>query len=134
MNKISRPMYTYSVYFNPAESDEDVIIVCDSNSFWAGVLNIFWAAYNKLWPAFIAALLFTISFETLEIMEFSIAARTLELSLIGIFYFCAYDIECFCLEKKGYKLKEIIWASNEDEVELKYRTQASASQTQHGQS
>ena len=123
-------MYIHSVYFNPANNDNEIVIVRDSNSVWAGIFNIFWAAYKRLWPAFLTAALMTISFEMLAAMNMPIPARSLELILIGTFYFFAYDIECYCLERKGYKLKEILLALDEDEAELKFLTLAKTTENE----
>lgn len=113
-------MRLYSVYFNPASKDNQVIIVPEGNSFVAGLLSLFWAAYKRLWPAFYSAALIGIIATLATNAGYELIGHFLRLALIGLFFFCAYDIECYCLEKKGYKLKEVLFADNADEAELRF--------------
>jgi hypothetical protein len=97
-----------------------MVIIKEGFSFIAGVLNIFWALYHKMWP-----LVGTIVFmhcALLAMQEYTAYNMIPFLQLITFlgFSFFASDLQEYALLKQNYVLKDTVIASSNLEAELKF--------------
>jgi len=110
-------MNIYSIYINPQKKDNDFIIIKQGFSAFAGLLNVFWALYYKMWLPLIVTLMFMIVILTINNTCLIYISKIL---MILIYAFCNDDIREYDLERKNYRLGDVILAKSEIEAELKF--------------
>ncbi len=109
-------MNIYSIYQVANKEDNNPIIIKQGFSFFAFLFNFVWALYHRIWALAIIAILI----EIVCSMYSNLMTFILSTSMMFIFAFFSADIREYYAEKKGYILKDIIVANNEDEAEVKY--------------
>jgi hypothetical protein len=113
-------MKLYSVYINP-ENSNAIELVEDGFSFIALAFNVFWSIYYKIWD-----LLLLLIVLNAVVMSFKIhpeayrIASTLYLVLSFAIGVCASDIREFSLKKRGYELKDVVYAINKEVAYAKF--------------
>ena len=117
-------MRIFSVYIrkNHKLDIEDPIFLEEGFSWRAGILNVFWFLYHRMWVALIAFFALILVFKTL--IEYDVvnditflALYLLMIFVIGIF---ATSLQSLYLKSKNYILHDIICAKNIDLARLKY--------------
>jgi hypothetical protein len=92
-------------------------IIQSGFSFYAGMFNIFWALYHKLW------LVSGITFLSALILAFTNQEFIIEIYQFGqvlFFFLFAEEILSYSYKKLGYDLKDVIYAKNIEEAEYKF--------------
>ena len=116
-------MNLYSIYASSGDKSSDPVIIKQGFSPAAGVFNMFWAVYHKMW--LVVILVMKANFIIIFFRE------TEAISLIGnlkyivqffIFGFFAAEIREYYARKRGMQLDDVILATSEEEAELKYMT------------
>lgn len=97
-------------------SSEDIVVVQDGMSFYAGAFSVFWCLYYGMWKVVIVLMIAS---------AFGAALGTNIVHLIvslGMLMF-ASDIRDFDLRQKGYEIVDVVIAPSIAEAELKYYSQ-----------
>ena len=115
-------MNIYSIYVNLEKEGEPFISIQNGFSLTAAIFGFLWLLYHKVWNILlITTVIYTIIFLQNEKIANGIMSL---LHIINIFVFgmFATDIREYNLEKKGYKLRDIILAPSIIESEIKFLT------------
>lgn len=113
-------MKIYSIYTSNKEEEEPIIIP-QERSYIAGIFNILWALYHRMWfvagVTLIADIALNIAIAYIDSKSFFYVA---EASLVIIYILFASDLREYSAKRMGYKLSDIIVASDEAEAEMKF--------------
>ena len=113
-------MKIYSVYTSTKENEEPIIIP-QERSYIAGIFNLLWALYHRMWIVAGITILFNIAISILvAFVNYTSFAYVAESSIILIYVLFASDMREYSAKYQGYKLADIVVASNEDEAEMKF--------------
>lgn len=115
-------MYTYAVYVKSNEHYNNIVPIKEGFSLVAAILSVFWALYNKMWHVVIALVLInmilaSVQFKFIATTNFVMACHITIMLAFGIF---ATELKEFELHKKGYELKDIVFAKSQDEAEIEF--------------
>ncbi len=116
-------MNIYSIYVNPERENEPFISIENSFSIMATLFTCFWALYHKMWRVALASLIINVFIALLQVKhlpgEIITLVNLLVMLVFGVF---STELQEYELEKKGYKLKDVILASSNVEAEIKFLT------------
>lgn len=121
---MSRGLKIYNVLSKTASTGElkDVIFVPEGFSFWALVLNGFWLLYHRVWWWAVAYWLVVSGLMELAeagfISQVQLAIANLVINLLIACEGNNWRLAGYL--KRGYKLLDIVAASNEDTAELRF--------------
>jgi hypothetical protein len=107
----------YTVHENAeiAEPSERLELVREGFSVWAFFLSALWLLANRLWiPFFIYTALVMIAVEAqrrLGLSEMTIGA--IQLAMQVLLGFSAHDIQRWALERRGYRMTDVVVADTE---------------------
>ncbi|ABV73717.1 hypothetical protein A1E_03950 [Rickettsia canadensis str. McKiel] len=110
-------MHIYTIYINSTHKNNNFIVIEESFSWTAALLNILWALYHKMWLVFAIATLANIIITAINIEELTF---TFKIVVILGFGFFASDIRENYLKRNNYRLEDIIVANSSIEAELKF--------------
>jgi uncharacterized membrane protein len=110
-------MNIYAIYINPAQKNNNFIVIKESFSWTAALLSVFWALYHKMWLPVIIAVTINLIAMAINISELT---RALKLIVMLIFGFFAADIRENHLKRNDFTLKDIVVAGSQVEAELKF--------------
>ncbi|MBM3466323.1 MAG: hypothetical protein FJX70_00535 [Alphaproteobacteria bacterium] len=119
-------MNLYSIYASCGDKNSDPVIIKQGFSPIAGVFNLFWAVYHRMWLVVILVMIanfIIISFRESEVISL-IGNLKYALQFFS-FGFFATEIREYYARLRGMKLDDIILATSEEEAELKYMTRTS---------
>lgn len=114
-------MNIYSIFTNNSDEDSEPIIVKQGFSIWAGIFNVLWALYHKMW--IIAAFAVVLDAWPLLFLDNHYYDELAFVNRIGIFLifgFMATEMREHNLKSKGYELSDVLVAPSEPEAELKF--------------
>jgi len=116
-------MNIYSIYVNPEKEGNPFISVQNCFSLTAAIFGVLWAIYHKMWRLLLVITIVYVTVVTLQnnniIYDMTPLFQTISMIVFGIF---ATDMREYDLEKKGYKLRDIVLASSQIESEIKFLT------------
>jgi hypothetical protein len=113
-------MNIYSVYVNPEQGNTSFISVKNGFSIAAMFFGVLWALYHKMWNIALPILaihIFIMFQDDVVIHTLKPTINILSSLIFGIF---ATDMREYNLEKNGYQLKDIIYASSQEDSEAKF--------------
>lgn len=110
-------MNIYAIYINPAQKNNNFIVIKESFSWTAALLSVFWALYHKMWLPVIIAVTINLIIMAINISELTLA---LKLVVMLVFGFFAADIRENHLKRNNFTLKDIVVAGSQVEAELKF--------------
>lgn len=110
-------MNIYAIYINPEQKSNNFIIVREGFSWRALLFNVFWAVYHKMWLALFLVIIINIIVTTINIQGLVFISK---LTIMLIFGFFASDIREYDLQRKNYRLRDVVFAQSEIEAELKF--------------
>lgn len=116
-------MNLYSIYASCGDKNSDPVIIKQGFSPIAGVFNLFWAVYHRMWLVVILVMIanfIIISFRESEVI--SLIGNLKYVLQFFSFGFFATEIREYYARLRGMKLDDIILATSEEEAELKYMT------------
>ncbi|MCP5377982.1 MAG: hypothetical protein H6910_02560 [Rickettsiaceae bacterium] len=119
-------MNLYSIYASCGDKNSDPVIIKQGFSPIAGVFNLFWAVYHRMWLVVILVMIanfIIISFRESEVI--SLIGNLKYVLQFFSFGFFATEIREYYARLRGMKLDDIILATSEEEAELKYMTRTS---------
>ena len=119
-------MNLYSIYASCGDKNSDPVIIKQGFSPIAGVFNLFWAVYHRMWLVVILVMIanfIIISFREAEVI--SLIGNLKYIVQFLSFGFFATEIREYYARLRGMKLDDIILATSEEEAELKYMTRTS---------
>ena len=119
-------MNLYSIYASCGDKNSDPVIIKQGFSPIAGVFNLFWAVYHRMWLVVILVMIanfIIISFRETEVI--SLIGNLKYIVQFFSFGFFATEIREYYARLRGMKLDVIILATSEEEAELKYMTRTS---------
>ncbi len=115
----------YTVHLKPDESDEigRLKFVSEGFNFYAFILTIFWALYNRLWK-FSAVLLLLNAVAAMILWQFdSLFPPTTNIIQIGLQLWCGFAANDFMrekLKKDGYITYAMVSGENELRAEQRF--------------
>ena len=119
-------MNLYSIYASCGDKNSDPVIIKQGFSPIAGVFNLFWAVYHRMWLVVILVMIanfIIISFRETEVI--SLIGNLKYIVQFFSFGFFATEIREYYARRRGMQLDDIILAASEEEAELKYMTRTS---------
>ena len=119
-------MNLYSIYASCGDKNSDPVIIKQGFSPIAGVFNLFWAVYHRMWLVVILVMIanfIIISFRETEVI--SLIGNLKYIVQFFSFGFFATEIREYNARRRGMQLDDIILATSEEEAELKYMTRTS---------
>lgn len=119
-------MNLYSIYASCGDKNSDPVIIKQGFSPIAGVFNLFWAVYHRMWLVVILVMIanfIIISFRESEVI--SLIGNLKYVLQFFSFGFFATEIREYYARRRGMQLDDIILATSEEEAELKYMTRTS---------
>ncbi|NRB11130.1 MAG: DUF2628 domain-containing protein [Rickettsiaceae bacterium] len=115
-------MKLYAIYSKLSEEDSTPIIIKQGFSFWATVLNFFWALYHRMWIVTFFTLIANILVVYISASKPEIIsiAYLINFAILLVFGFFSTEMQEFTAKRQGLKLEDIILAKSEDEAEILY--------------
>ncbi|PCJ24080.1 MAG: hypothetical protein COA94_07635 [Rickettsiales bacterium] len=110
-------MNIYSIYTNPNKNDDAPVPIKQGFSLVAGLFNLFWALYHKMWSVALFMVLITTFIGAIDSSHTGFSVNIMIMLTFAIF---ASDLMENRLTKRGFKLDDIILAANEEEAEIRY--------------
>ncbi len=114
----------YQVYEKPeaAEPADRVVLLREGFSFWAFLLQLVWVLTNRMWlvaAGFFATMVAVqVAGQALHLSVLSL--EMLQLLLQFLLGYHAYDLQGWCLTRKGYRRGGILVAESESAAEQRY--------------
>ncbi len=113
-------MKIYSVYTSDTEGQEPVLIP-QERSYIAGIFNVLWALYHRMWivagSTVIVNVIISVLVNSINSISFAYIAES---SVILVYLLFASELREFSVKRQGYKLSDIIAASDVSEAEMKF--------------
>ena len=113
-------MNIYSIYVNPEKENTSFVSVKNGFSLTAVVFGVLWALYHRIWKIALPmiAIYIVIMLQNDAIVQtITPFMNILNICIFGMF---AADMREYNLEKNGYKLKDIVYASSQADSEAKF--------------
>lgn len=120
-------MNIYCIYTDSSKNDLEPVIVEQSPSIFAGLLNIIWAIYHRMW--LLAFILLIMSFAALPLSEIGLY-YLYDIAILFIMTFFASDLREWHLRRRGYELANVVAAMDEDEAEMRFYDKSPAARKQ----
>lgn len=103
--------------FTKNNDDNDVKIIKSGYSIMAGMFNFLWSIYHGLWLVAGIIILLTSIF---TFYNMNTALAIFQFAQIIIFYMFSEEMLSYSLEKKNYRLSDIIYARDKHDAEYKF--------------
>jgi hypothetical protein len=117
-------IYTVHVKENNPDALEDIVLVEEGFSWYATILHVFWALYNKMWALSAVIFVFEVIFAMLETSSF-INSEVIDAVRCGFLLLIGANFNDWYrdyLDKKDYIFQEVVSGKNEDDARYKYIT------------
>jgi len=109
-------MNIYSVYTDSSKKKTSPIFIPQGFSVIAGIFNLLWAIYHKMW---LIALLVIIA-NTSSVSAAPHIVYSVNVAILFLFTFFAGELREYYARKKGFDLSDIVLAGSKEEAEVRY--------------